>query len=1653
MSSGTDIASLGIDIDTTDAVDGRANLDALTAAGQRLEGQTERNAAANQRATMAAQQRMMQETSLILAQQRQAEAALEQEKAAQKVLDRYDPMGAKMRQLTNDLAALRKAFGDSVDPGVMRAFQNIEGQIDKVSRLTEEAGLGMESVGKKGGQAVHEFSLASATAQRELMILGHEAMNGNFSRMPGSFMVLASRTNLLASGILGTLAPLLAAGAALGAFVAYEGHLESMSRSLGVIQAQLAGMGRQGEFTKGQLQGLVEQLETVGHMSRDSADKVLGAFASETGLSRQMFVDLVALVPTFARAVGEDAPQAASKLAKAFGEPLTGVLQLDKQMNILTLDQYKQVEAMVKHGDATGAAAIGLKALQDRMKSVQGEGLTPLQRGWDDLVKAWKGSPQDVEKASGAMDTLGKKLSLMADMVREVRIGYQAMLDLAKFGLEKVARSVFGDEKVNKYKDDEAHIQHVKDMADQDARAEAVAQQNQLARQAREKEQYEVNKMTSVEKIDSLLKIQEIQNKSAKEYYDTQEQIHTISKKQNEEIQLALDLEMLMRKRAAEQRKADLGGYTAAQEAAHKLAMQQIDEEIKARKGQLPNVRSRDTYADEQRQAAADAASGHGENNAGLDAIQALNDRIKKQQEYFDALGKSKEQVERLKIAEIDREIVRVQMNYAGNEQDKAYIANLDAQIAKLMIIRGIAVDTANKQHELSEADRIASDWSHAGKVISEALSSAFGNAGRAAGQMFKDYADGMAKQAKIDKDFAAQKDKDGRATAEATRQYQTDTAQNSMKTYGDMADAAAGFFEKNSRGYEALMTVSRIFHMAEIALEVSKMVPKAINAILTQGEGDPYTAFARMAAMAAIVAGLGVAVGGGSYSANTTAQTRQSANGTGSILGDSSAKSDSLLHAIEAMKSNSDQELTYQSTMAQSLLSIDSQMSALAAAVARQVGSTGSPFGAVTQPSYASTAHMLGIGAGAALGAEAGSYFGPWGTVIGGVIGAVVGALTRVSTQITDAGITISQQMVGSARQNFQAQNYQDVTTHTSLFGISLGNRTTPLTANVDPGLARSFSLLIDQIATSIAAAVDILQPAGTDFAKFNVDLVNFINGLQIPNLQISLKGLNGADIQKALEQAFSKMSDDLAAQVINRFAPGVAAFQRAGEGLYQTLIRVALGVEKSTAILDRFGIAAVRWQDVVNKTGDVATEIVRQSIVKFETSADGVVSGVGKIIDAFDGSVDDMATIYQKLLDLRSLLRETGNDAAAGNLSSDMLRGAGGVSKFQSGLQAVEGMLTPDQLAKGKWREFALAFGEVSAKSPELAGVLQRLGIDHIPKTNQEFMAMLGAIDTTTASGQYLYGALVALAPSFVSAGDAAQQAADKAKAAVSSFLQAAAHASESVGNHSMNTAAAEYNFHAAAAEWASKYGGGYSTQDVISAVSNLTAGGTDRRVGGGWDAALAYAQSKGPEAVAALTNLINSYGDYNDSVNQASQNTGQFAQAADAAAQALIQQQQQIKDWAYQTLGGDKSPLLPAEKLKVLLDQYDRVVATGDRGAFTNSADSLLSEAKKYYASSDEYTAIFTKVMSDAERLGGFSLGADKPTGAQMSIDSLRQELGARAAQEKSDRETANKLMQDAIDKAKNNTDEQIVALQQAIAGQTTALQGLISSLKRD
>lgn len=132
----------------------------------------------------------------------QSVAVVEVSKDVQRLLDRYDPLGTKLRSLESDFARLNSAaskglIGKQNDTAVDKTYSALNAEISKTKDLMMQAGVATDEHGK----SLSGLGLNSQYARRELMQLGSEAINGNFSRMPQTFSSLVSHSNLLSAAM------------------------------------------------------------------------------------------------------------------------------------------------------------------------------------------------------------------------------------------------------------------------------------------------------------------------------------------------------------------------------------------------------------------------------------------------------------------------------------------------------------------------------------------------------------------------------------------------------------------------------------------------------------------------------------------------------------------------------------------------------------------------------------------------------------------------------------------------------------------------------------------------------------------------------------------------------------------------------------------------------------------------------------------------------------------------------------------------------------------------------------------------------------------------------------------------------------------------------------------------------------------------------------------------------------------------------------------------------------------------------------------------------------------------------------------------------------------------------------------------------------
>jgi hypothetical protein len=461
--------------------------------------------------------------------------------------------------------------------------------------------------------------------------------------------------------------------------------------------------------------------------------------------------------------------------------------------------------------------------------------------------------------------------------------------------------------------------------------------------------------------------------------------------------------------------------------------------------------------------------------------------------------------------------------------------------------------------------DRLASNAREAAGGMAAAfdgVSKSMSGVGRGIAGLMTSYASLQARQ----KDVDAKRTRDVQAAGLSVAQLAkieadaaSETARIRIQSYGDMAEAGSQFFKEGSDGYKVMQVAMIAFRTVETLMSISAMAQKGgevaatVAAEGTKSTAYGITAFAKtlsslpfpfnLAAGATVLAALGavgVAISGGGAGAGSLPGSndmadRQRLQGTGSVLGDANAKSESIANSLKLVAANTNRDLEYSNAMLRALRSIDDQIGMVAAALARSFGAGGmldtSKLGLGTTTSGPGGLMMMMTGAFAAL--------------LPGLFG------TSTTRTLQDQGVQfgsgslediLSGGLTGSA--------YQQVATQTKkkFFGITYSDKTktSTSTSGLDGDFLRQTELLIGSLRDGVLAAAGVLgvEGAAATLAAFQVNLG-----------KLSFKDMSGDEIQAALEGVFGKLADDMAGAVL----PGLADLQKVGEGLFETLTRVA--------------------------------------------------------------------------------------------------------------------------------------------------------------------------------------------------------------------------------------------------------------------------------------------------------------------------------------------------------------------------------------------------------------------------------------------------------------------------------------------------------------
>jgi hypothetical protein len=561
---------------------------------------------------------------------------------------------------------------------------------------------------------------------------------------------------------------------------------------------------------------------------------------------------------------------------------------------------------------------------------------------------------------------------------------------------------------------------------------------------------------------------------------------------------------------------------------------------------------------------------------------------------------------------------------FEEQRQDKLDTAGKEAADAKA---KAAPAAPAAPTRKYSEAE-----WKETGEFADKLaikLEKAFGNVGGIIGKMTVAMVGFGKAQEDIDFNFAKEVKED--PSEKGQEKAQENKKKATVKQYHDMATAAKGFFKEKSAGYELMEKVEKGFRAYEFAMNAKSLFEKltsitlvttaktaAMTAEVTgaaasvgpvtaaeMAKSSAYGVSALASALAApfpanigafaMVAGMllaiGVAVSGGGGGADTTAKDRQAANGTGTVLGDSSAKSASIANSLEIMEKNSGLGLAYSSSMVVSLKQIVSGIGGLGSLLVRSDILT--------------------------------SALGTKGSSSGGVIGNVVSSIFGGKTTVQDVGIVTNSSSLGALEKSgFNVNSYVDIKKSGGWF--SSDKKSTNLNA-MGVETNDQFTKIVLGLRTTIVSAADLLGMGGDVFtARLNTFVVSLG--------KISLKDLKGEEVQKALEAAFSKLGDDMAKFGVG----GLEKYQAVGEGYLETLARVANNYMQVSDVLAVLGKSF--------NTSGLSAVALSESLIHAAGDLDTLTSGTSFFVQNFLSEAEQMDPVTRSVRSAMAAMGQSG-------------------------------------------------------------------------------------------------------------------------------------------------------------------------------------------------------------------------------------------------------------------------------------------------------------------------------------------------------------------------------------------------------------------------
>lgn len=294
----------------------------------------------------------------------------------QKAVAEMDRLATTTGKTRAQLASMK---ADSL--GVSNALSGYVSQIEDASKHTEH------------------LNLATASARREMLVLAHEASQGNWKQFGGSVLVLFERIDALSL----ILSPLgLALGATAGAAALFFKALHDGYSQVEAFNKAINSTGGFIGLSAGQMAEMSNGLQTA-HTRLSEIREAMAQVAATGAFTG----DTLALATQAAVAVSSDigvsTDKAAESLAKIQDDVLKWVAEYQKSHHTFNAAQIEEIDGFVKLGDTASAVRAVMKDLANSHAAIEADA----DKHMGAVVDWWNQLKYSVTRAKEAIMSIG----------------------------------------------------------------------------------------------------------------------------------------------------------------------------------------------------------------------------------------------------------------------------------------------------------------------------------------------------------------------------------------------------------------------------------------------------------------------------------------------------------------------------------------------------------------------------------------------------------------------------------------------------------------------------------------------------------------------------------------------------------------------------------------------------------------------------------------------------------------------------------------------------------------------------------------------------------------------------------------------------------------------------------------------------------------------------------------------------------------------------------------------------------------------------------------------------------------------------------------------------------------------------------------------